>query len=276
MSRSTSAPIPESEAAFAGLYTEHVAAVRRFVAGRMRGPAAGAAEDVVSEVFARAWQAMPRFQQVGVGARAWLVTIAARLVIDYHRAGARREHVAAEVPERADPAPGPEQRALRAEARAAAVEALRAGIAALPAVQQQVLWHRFVAEASVQETADALGRTRSAVKAAQHRGLRALAASLPHTYSPNPNPLPSRVRLTTSRGRTQPHPAGWWAAVRDGEDQRVADARAVRADDDPPASGVRRQRRRPRRHGAHGPRGRAHPACDPLPTTRAYRDDQTG
>jgi RNA polymerase sigma-70 factor, ECF subfamily len=56
---------------------------------------------------------------------------------------------------------------------------LRAAVRKLPPAQRRCVELRFLAELSVRETAVAMGRQDTAVRALQHRALRSLAASIP-------------------------------------------------------------------------------------------------
>lgn len=64
----------------------HAAAVRGYVFGLVRRPEV--ADDLSQEVFRRAWQARDRYREQG-HPRAYLLTIADRVVCDYARRGRR-------------------------------------------------------------------------------------------------------------------------------------------------------------------------------------------
>jgi RNA polymerase sigma-70 factor (ECF subfamily) len=61
----------------------------------------------------------------------------------------------------------------------AAAAGLREAISKLPPAQRRCVELRFLAELSVRETAVAMGRQDTAVRALQHRALRSLATSVP-------------------------------------------------------------------------------------------------
>lgn len=83
----------------------------------------------------------------------------------------RRRTVRAHPPEDPGTAPPADERVLRAEGQQALLDA----VAALPTRQRQVLVLRFFSELSVADTAAALGLSATAVTAATHRAIRALA-----------------------------------------------------------------------------------------------------
>src|SRR5262245_29716491 len=69
----------------------------------------GDAEDLAQEVFLRAIAALGSLRDPHVPYRAYLLRIARNLAIDHWRAHQRRHHLAAsDLPDQADPAPGPE------------------------------------------------------------------------------------------------------------------------------------------------------------------------
>ena len=144
-------------AAFEELYRAHVAGVARRVRYRM-----GAAdEDVVAEVFVRAWRALPRYKDTGAPFGAWLDGICRHLVADTFRMRGRSVPVA-EVPDRS------------VEPMTADLLALREAIDLLPTEQRQVVELKYLVGLTNDEVADALGTTAGAVNAKQWRALRAL------------------------------------------------------------------------------------------------------
>jgi RNA polymerase sigma-70 factor (ECF subfamily) len=124
-----------------------------------------AAEDIAAEVFLRLLDALHRGRPPSATLRGWLFGVAAHLVADHFR---RRP--ADPLPETLPAAGSP---ALEAETnlRAAAV---RAAMARLTPEQQSVLALRFADGASLEQTAQALGKSVNAVKQMQWRAVAAL------------------------------------------------------------------------------------------------------
>ena len=146
-------------------------------------------DDVTSEVFLAAFRGIERFDGDGSAFRAWLFTIAHHKAVD----AARRP-----APVLVVDAVGAESELLdRRTARSAEDEALdRAGGAAavssldvLTADQREVLLLRVVADLSLAETAQVLGKPVGAVKALQHRALARLRTAV----SPDPRAAMWRV-----------------------------------------------------------------------------------
>jgi RNA polymerase sigma-70 factor (ECF subfamily) len=71
------------EQTFLELYNLEAIHVLRYLHAAVRDY--GAAEELASETFLRAWQAWPRFEHRGVAPRSWLFRIARNLVIDHAR-----------------------------------------------------------------------------------------------------------------------------------------------------------------------------------------------
>lgn len=164
--------------AFGQLYAITHPKVTRFIQKRVgRGPLA---EDLAHDVYVRALTNLGAWSWRGVDPCAWLITIARNLIADHFKKAATRltEPAGDDLPgcladpdRRVDPAQVAEVSATNA--------AVNAAIAELVPAQRRVLAHRFGAERSVEETAQAMGTTTGAVQAAQRRALRRLATS-PH------------------------------------------------------------------------------------------------
>ena len=73
--------------AFAQLYDAYVERVYRYILFRVSEDVT--TEDLVSQVFLKAWQNLDRYKTGGSPFIAWLYTIARNLVIDYYRAKKR-------------------------------------------------------------------------------------------------------------------------------------------------------------------------------------------
>jgi RNA polymerase sigma-70 factor, ECF subfamily len=146
------------------LYAEHAAALHAY-AQRLLAGDRFQAEDVVQETFLRAWRHADRLRS-GT-ARAWLFTVARRIVIDRHR---RRE---AEPTERRSP-PGASddlEDALLSWDVAAAFRTLSAE-------HRAVLLEIHYRDRSVAEAARALGIPEGTVKSRTYYALHALRRAL--------------------------------------------------------------------------------------------------
>lgn len=169
--------------AFGWLYERYVDVVFRVVRSRVGERCL--AEDLTSETFLRALRGIESLSDQGRDVGAWLVTIAVNLVRDHYRSRRYQRERPSSVPVE-DPnvwypwgpvvgACGPEDAAVAA----AEVEELARAVAGLSPVRRECLRLRFFAGLSVGETAAVMGRSEGAVKALQHRAVRALARSLP-------------------------------------------------------------------------------------------------
>lgn len=147
--------------AFEQLYRTHVAAIARHVRLRL----GRTDEDVVAEVFLRAWRGIESYRDTGVAFGAWLHGIARHVVVDEFRARSRSLPVA-EVPE------------VAVEPRTADLLALRDAIERLSSQHRQVIEMKYLTGLTNDEVAAALGTTPSAVNSMQWRALRALREGL--------------------------------------------------------------------------------------------------
>jgi RNA polymerase sigma-70 factor (ECF subfamily) len=154
--------------AFAPLYTAYFDPVFRYCL-RCLGEREAAA-DATQEVFARALRALPSYHDDAF--RPWLFTIAHNVIVDGYRQRGRRPPDAplAAAVWQVDPAPGPEDAALSAEAG----RSVHACLARLAPDQRAVVELRL-ADLTGPEIANVLSRSLGSVKIAQHRGFRRLA-----------------------------------------------------------------------------------------------------
>lgn len=146
---------------------------------RLAGLPATSIDDVLQEVGIGVLDALPRMRAPDRAIRPYLFTIARNKVVDaYRTAGAAVDLPTETLPERVDPAPGPDQLALDRD-RATQAQTL---MARLTEREREVLAMRLLGELSAAETGTALGMSDVAVRVTQHRALgrlRAMVAGLP-------------------------------------------------------------------------------------------------
>ncbi len=152
--------------AFAELYDAHVDAVYRYAFFRVRSDAE--ADDVTSEVFHRALMAMPRYEPRRPFL-AFLYTIARNVIADRFR---RTKPEASFEDATAHPSdlPGPEETALRLDD----ARRVRAAIAKLTELQQEIVILKFIEGRDTSEIAALTGKSESTIRGIQMRALAAL------------------------------------------------------------------------------------------------------
>ena len=151
--------------AFEGIYATLAGPVRRFLSAQ----GAPDPDALTQDVFVRVFGGLGGFDGDAEQLRSWVFTVARNLLIDQRRAAARRPVIAeAAVPEQG--VPGAEDDVV------AGLDAgrVRAVLDALPADQREVVVLRFLLDLPLAEVATVTGRSTSAVKALQHRGLAGL------------------------------------------------------------------------------------------------------
>lgn len=152
--------------AFAALYDRHLDAVYRYAFYRLRTDAE--AEDVTSEVFHRALIAMPKYEPHRPFL-AFLYGIARHVVADRLRS-ARPEASFMEAIAHPSHAAGPEDTAVRLDD----ARRLRAAIARLTPLQQEIVILRSIDERSTREIAAITGKPQSTIRGIHMRALAAL------------------------------------------------------------------------------------------------------
>lgn len=157
--------------AFGHLYETYLDRIYRYIYFRVTDEQT--AEDLISQVFTKAWENLDRYQPSGRPFIAWLYTIAHNTVIDHYRT--RKDTVAIEnTLSLASDSPGPdEQVELHFEA-----DNLRSALQTLTPEQQQVVVLKFIAGMTTDEIAAQLQKSAGAIRALQMRALQALAKQM--------------------------------------------------------------------------------------------------
>jgi RNA polymerase sigma-70 factor, ECF subfamily len=152
--------------AFAALYDRHLDAIYRYAFYRLRTDPE--AEDVTSEVFHRALVAMPKYEPRRPFL-AFLYGIARHVVADRLRSP-RPTASFTEAIAHPSEATGPEDTAVRLDD----ARALRAAIARLTPLQQEIVILRSIDERSTKEIAAMTGKPESTIRGIHMRALAAL------------------------------------------------------------------------------------------------------
>ncbi len=160
------------------LWSEHAPAVAAFLSARgSREP-----DDLTSEVFLVVFDRLAGFAGDQAAFRSFVFSIAYRRLVDELRIRGRRgetvELIAEEDPRRASSAED-EATARLGDQRAIAL------IANLPADQRDVMALRIVADLTVEQVAEVLGKRPGAVKALQRRALERLRKIFVETRTPD-------------------------------------------------------------------------------------------
>ena len=158
---------------------EHGRSVRGYLLSLVRRE--DLADDLLQEVFRRAWQARDRYQERG-HERAWLMRIADNLACDRVRRLGKEQTVDEETWRQLEPAgyePGPGDRLMRQEDQAELAQALDR----LTEFQQRVLLLRYYGEMDFAQIARVVGCPLSTALSHARRGLLALRKILAENAS---------------------------------------------------------------------------------------------
>lgn len=150
------------------------------VTGYLRGRGARDPEDLTSDVFVGVFERLPRFSGTEEELRAFVFTVAHhRLVDDLRRRERRGEPAAYDASDDPRTTASAEEQALDALGD----ERVRACLDTLSPDQREVLLLRVVADLSLEQTAQVVGKRVGAVKALQHRALAAVRKTLEQAVS---------------------------------------------------------------------------------------------
>jgi len=155
---------------FAELYELNFARVYSYIARRVGDR--DVTQDLTSDVFHKALANIRQFEWRGVPFAGWLLRIAANMISDRSKRGAREVPGLDHAPDLADLSKRPSLEESDQHAR------LFRLVDELPADQRRVIGMRFAEEKSIREIAQALGRSEGAVKQLQFRALQNLRARM--------------------------------------------------------------------------------------------------
>jgi RNA polymerase sigma-70 factor, ECF subfamily len=159
------------------LYERHLPTVHRFLYARLDNRMD--AEDYSEEVFIRAFNSLPNYNERGTPFRAYLLTVARNVLIDHYRRNGRApQRVSIEDMQISDLNPGPGQ----ISSTNSKHQELRKALEGLREDYQEVLVHRFLNDLSPNETAVVMKRSTGAVRVLQHRALAAIRKALGEKY----------------------------------------------------------------------------------------------
>ena len=139
-------------------------------AGYLRAQGLADPDGGVNEVFLRVFRSLGTFEGTEDKFRSWVFTIAHHLVVDERRARDRRPRTTDLDDDLAQPGGDVEEDAAELLANGRVMHLLDQ----LPPTQRDVILLRVVADLSIEDVAESVGRRPGAVKALQRRGLAAL------------------------------------------------------------------------------------------------------
>ena len=161
-------------AAFADLYDRYVDQVFAYIYRRVGHRQL--AEDLVGDVFLRAYRRLSSFRWQGVDLGAWIITIARNRVHDHFKSARfRLERTTEEVRDDPRPAQQSSDDPERVTVGRDLARSLGQALERLKPDHREVIELRFIHDLSVAETAAVLERSVGATKALQYRALRSLA-----------------------------------------------------------------------------------------------------
>ena len=159
--------IKKDREAFADLWVLYKDRVHQRVSSIIRQP--DLAEDITSEAFLRAWNAIEKYEPRDVTILAWLCRIAERVAFRE----LKRQKPTTEIDGLMLEADATESPEYIAEQKAGDDDML-AALHGLPETQRQVLSKRFIDDLSYDDVSKMLGKSVGSVRLIQHRALKAL------------------------------------------------------------------------------------------------------
>jgi len=163
--------------AFGGIYERYAVNIYRFFCAQLADTLG--AEDLTSEVFLRAWSALPRYRERGYPFSAFLFKIARNALIDY-----RRKNVDAIYGSQEGIDLLPDNNPMVGEqiARHQSHRNLWRLLNEMKENYRTVLVLRFINGLSTREVARIMDRSEGSVRVLQHRGLKALREKMEGTF----------------------------------------------------------------------------------------------
>ena len=163
------------EDAFGELYSLYVDSIYRYIYIKIK--VSHEAEDLVQQVFLKAWSSIRTFKYEKFPFSSWLYRIAHNQVIDYYRSRKKsnlsiKEEIIVDSSD--NPAISQDQKSDKRE--------LERAIRNLPENQQQVIILKFIEELDNKEIAKIIGKSEGAIRVLQYRALKMLKKILDIGY----------------------------------------------------------------------------------------------
>lgn len=165
-------------AALRALHQRFYEPVARYVQFKVGDPRT--VEDLSGEIFVRVLEGLRRGKAWRDSPQGWIMGIARNVVADYYRKRERQPEVELSEQMVSTNETDPSHRAIASERK----QLLMRAIHELTDEQRDVILLRFMEGVDVQGVATAINKTPGAVKALQHRALRALAVKLQGLNAP--------------------------------------------------------------------------------------------
>lgn len=159
------------EGAFNNLYQNYITPIYRYIFWRLKDT--DETEEIVQQVFLKAWQSLPRYQERGRPFLAWLYTITRNSIYDHWK---RKKNIILDkpledVPEKYEL---PDNNPGRILEQKEEKEIIRKAISFLSADQQEVVVLKFLNGYSNQEISLLLSKKEEAIRQLQCRAIKSL------------------------------------------------------------------------------------------------------
>lgn len=153
--------------AFGKLYQLYMEKLYRFVFFRV-GQKKEVAEDIVSEVFMKAWEKLDQFKEGSF--QAWLYMITRNKVVDYYRSSVPQS----ELTEQIEGSHNVEEKVLQT----LEIERIKQAITKLTPEQQELIILKFIEDMDNQEIGQILEKKEDAIRSMQYRAIKELRVIL--------------------------------------------------------------------------------------------------
>ena len=164
--------------AFGKIYDQYSQPLFRFIRPRVQSKQQ--AEDLLQEIFIKAWRGLPTYQPQGGNFSSWLYRIALNAVTDHYRKNGRTAQTV-EIMENMDFATSENHESSLDVSLD--VSKARELLKQLPEKHRIVLELRYLSDLTIREIAGALGKSELAVRVLQHRAIKKIKSLINNNES---------------------------------------------------------------------------------------------
>jgi RNA polymerase sigma-70 factor (ECF subfamily) len=165
--------------AFAGIYDLYAQRIFRYVKLKIQNQPE--AEDLLQEIFLKAWKGLPSFNPQAGNFSAWLYRVASNTINDHFRKLYRKPRTI-ELTDLDDVATG--ESVVETLSRESEMTEIKTALKKLRPQYQEVVELRFIQDFTVEETARVMRRSRLSVRVTQTRALKRLRQHLRRLNKP--------------------------------------------------------------------------------------------